>query len=646
MCGFAGFVTRASFDEAAGKRQLSSMCHAIARRGPDGEGLWVDDSRRVALGHRRLAIIDLSSAGSQPMHSQNDRWTLVFNGEIYNHLELRAELEAAGVAPAWRGHSDTETLLAGFQAWGVEPTIRRTIGMFGFAVWDEARQSLTLGRDRLGEKPVYYGWHGTGSGAVFLFGSELGALRAHPAFVSEIDRNALCLYLRNSCVGGDHSIFKNVRKLPPGSLLTLAHDRPAPNITTFWSARDAVLTGVRNPFDGSPEEAVDRLDTLLSFAIRRQMVADVPLGAFLSGGVDSSTVVALMQAQSVRPVKTFSIGFYEKGYDEAQHAKAVAEHLGTEHTTLYVTSEEAMAVIPKLPSIYSEPFADSSQIPTFLVSELAREQVIVSLSGDAGDELFSGYNRYHLAGKMWRKLHAVPQSVRRIASRSIRAIPPHRWDLMLSAVTDRAGEKLYKAAGAIISQSASELYRSLTSAWDNPAQVVIDCSEPDQFAADEAAFAELGTVERMMALDLTHYLPDDILTKVDRAGMAVSLESRIPMLDHELVEFAWSLPLHYKLREGTTKWPLRQLLYRHVPRELIERPKMGFGVPIGIWLRGPLREWAEELLAEKRLRQEGFFHAALIRRKWQEHLSGHFDWQSQLWNVLMFQAWYEENIGR
>ncbi|MBQ0935619.1 asparagine synthase (glutamine-hydrolyzing) [Ideonella paludis] len=653
MCGLTGFLGRSVLEHRdAVTEVLAHMAQAIESRGPDAFGAWSDPEAGIALAHRRLAIVDLSPAGAQPMVATGGRYVLVFNGEIYNHVALRRELESVGASSGattidkvWRGHSDTETLLAGFVAWGVEATLRRAIGMFAFALWDREKRVLTLGRDRLGEKPMYYGWQGQGAREVFLFGSEVSALRRHPEFAAPINRDALALYMRHNCVGGGHSIYQGIHKLLPGHLLTLAAGQNEPRLQAWWSGAEVARRGVAQPFDGSPEQAVDELEALLSSAVGQQMMADVPLGAFLSGGIDSSTVVALMQAQSSRPVKTFSIGFHEAGYNEAEHAKAVAQHLGTEHTELYVSARQALDVIPKLPRLYAEPFADSSQIPTFLVSQLARQHVTVSLSGDAGDELFCGYNRYQMTARMWGKLQRVPKSMRRAASATICAVPPARWDALgrLMAVA-RLGDKLHKGAALLCNQSVGDLYRGLVSHWPDPCALVLGGREPATvLKGNEPPLEGLNDVERMMALDMLSYLPDDILAKVDRAAMGVSLETRVPFLDHRVVEFAWTLPLTHKLNHGVTKWPLRQILYRHVPRELIERPKMGFGVPIDQWLRGPLRDWAESLLAESRLLSEGIFNPEPIRRKWSEHLSGQRNWQYHLWDVLMFQAWHEAN---
>jgi asparagine synthase (glutamine-hydrolysing) len=652
MCGFVGFLGgSAQYAQAGDEAMLKRMADTIAHRGPDDAGYWCDLDLRVGLGHRRLSIVDLSPTGHQPMLSPSSRYVIAFNGEIYNHMLLRQELEFAAQAPAWRGHSDTETLVAGFDAWGIQGTVERAIGMFAFAVWDRQDRVLVLGRDRIGEKPLYYGWQGRGDDTVFLFGSELKALRAHPAFENNINRGALSLQLRHNYIPAPYSIYEGIAKLPPASLLTVSLQQRAPIVRSYWSAAQAAESGVAKPFAGRAGQAVDTLEGLLRDAVRRQMMADVPLGAFLSGGVDSSTVVALMQAQSSRPVKTFSIGFHEQDYNEAEHAKAVAEHLGTDHTELYITAEQAMAVIPRLPTLYDEPFSDSSQIPTFLVSQLAKQHVTVSLSGDAGDELFCGYNRYQMTANLWGKLSPAPLPLRRLVASGLTSISPQAWNRLAAAVEGllprsarfaNAGDKLHKGAGVLASMSSDALYRGLVSHWHDPASVAIDGHEPPTLLTGDApALDGLDNVQRMMALDMLTYLPDDILVKVDRAAMGVSLETRVPFLDHRVVEFAWRLPQSMKLRDGQTKWALRQVLYRHVPKELIERPKMGFGVPIGDWLRGPLRDWAESLLDETRLRHEGFFNPAPIRKKWKEHLNGEHNWGYPLWDVLMFQSWHE-----
>lgn len=650
MCGLTGFFQLRALGSEVHTETVRRMADRLLHRGPDDEGVWVDEVAGIALAHRRLSILDLSPAGHQPMASASGRYVIAFNGEIYNHLDLRAALDKAGAGETviikWRGHSDTETLLAGFDAWGIRGTIERCVGMFAFAVWDRKERVLTLGRDRLGEKPLYYGRQG----ASFIFGSELKALKAHPSFQADIDRDALSLFMRHNYIPAPHSIYQGIYKLQPGHFLTVSAERHEPVIDAYWSLCNVAESGCRNSLDGSAQDVTDELERLLKSAVRQQMMADVPLGAFLSGGIDSSTVVSLMQAQSDRPVKTFTIGFNEEGYNEAVHAKAVAHHLGTEHTELYVTPQQALDVIPKLPNLYCEPFADSSQIPTFLVSQLAKQHVTVSLSGDAGDELFSGYNRYVLGQKLWGKLSRVPVGLRAVAASGIRALSPGTWNSILSPFQALAlnssrlvniGDKLHKGAGVLAARRIDDLYLGLLTHW-NPEELVLDSREPATcLNGGTPTLLGLDEVQRMMALDAMTYLPDDILVKVDRAAMGVSLESRVPFLDHRVVEFAWRIPQSMKLRDGVGKWILREVLYRHVPKQLIERPKMGFGVPIDVWLRDPLKDWAESLLDEGRLRNEGFFNPIPIRTKWFEHLSGKRNWQYLLWDVLMFQSWLE-----
>lgn len=649
MCGLAGGFSPSDFGRLRGA--MPNMVDALVHRGPNDRGLWLDPDAGIALGHRRLAIVDLTPAGHQPMVSSSGRWVIAFNGEIYNHLKLRQDLGRAALPQVWRGHSDTETLLAGFDAWGVRGTVERCIGMFAFAVWDRHERQLTLCRDRMGEKPLYYGWQGGGEGACFLFGSDLVALKQHPAFSAPIDRSALALYMRHNYVPAPYSIHQGIYKLLPGYLLTVSARNHEPQLDCYWSLDEVAAEGINNSFDGGDGAAVDALEILLSDAVSQQMRADVPLGAFLSGGIDSSLVVALMQAQSSRPVRTFSIGFDEAGYNEAVHAKAVAAHLGTEHVELYVRPQQALDVIPTLPSIYSEPFADSSQVPTYLVSALARQHVTVALSGDAGDELFCGYNRYRMARNLWRGISRIPYPFRGGVASLFRVPSIDAWNAMARPIRSllpwslkeaNLGDKVHKAAAILDSASVDQLYLRLVSHW--PDGVVLNAAPyATLLDGQPPPLQGLDPVQRMMALDAMTYLPDDILTKVDRASMAVSLESRVPMLDHRVVEFAWRLPQMLKLRGGTSKWVLREVLYRHVPRALIDRPKMGFGVPIDAWLRGPLREWAETLLDESTLRQQGYLDPTLIRTRWTQHLSGQRNWQYHLWDVLMFQAWLLAN---
>jgi asparagine synthase (glutamine-hydrolysing) len=579
------------------------------------------------------------------MVSPTGRYVAVFNGEIYNFQTLRRELEHHFF---FRGGSDTEVLLAAVEAWGLKAAVQRFVGMFAFAVWDRAQQELYLVRDRLGIKPLYYGWVGD----TLLFASELKAFRAFPDFPGEIDRGAIALLLRHNCIPAPYSIYKHVSKLLPGTILRIRspRDRESAPIA-FWSAREVAEQGAAEPFRGTTKDAIDSLDALLRDAVSLRMIADVPLGAFLSGGVDSSLVVALMQAQSDRPVKTFTIGSLDPAYDEARHAATIARHVGTDHTELCVSPADALNVVSKLPTIFDEPFADSSLIPTFLVSELARREVTVSLSGDGGDELFAGYNRYLWAERVWGAVRRGPVGLRRTASRVLKSVKPASWDWLYSRAEPilpptlrqrMPGYKMHKLADLLGAESPEEMYQTLTSHWSEPALVVKGAREPLTAITNPAMHPALsGFAERMMYLDLITYMPDDILTKLDRASMAVSLEARLPLLDHRIVEFAARLPLSMKLQSGQNKWILRQVLYRYVPREMIERPKSGFGIPLDSWLRGPLREWAEEFLNERRLREGGFFDPAPIRKMWREHLTGKYGWQYHLWDVLMFQAWLE-----
>ena len=648
MCGITGLLdARSCLTGAALESEVATMAATLHRRGPDDSGLWCDPHSGVGLGHRRLAILDLSARGHQPMCSECGRYVVVFNGEIYNYRDLRTELEEAGGAPSWRSESDTETLLAAIAHWGLLRALERVSGMFAFALWDRHERMLHIARDRLGEKPLYYGWQGD----IFLFGSELKALRACSGFRAEIDRQALTLFLRYNYVPAPYSIYRGIHKLLPGTYLTVSRDNRDALPMSYWSAREVAEKGQRYPFAGSEAEAVMELDSLLRRSIAGQMMADVPLGAFLSGGVDSSTVVALMQAQSPRPVKTFTIGFWEKGYNEAEHAKSVAQHLGTDHTEIYVTPQETLAVIPRLPELYDEPFADSSQVPTFLVSKLARQHVTVSLSGDGGDELFGGYNRYLWVANVWRALGWTPRSIRTAMAGTMNVVSPRAWDTMFQRLKwilpaawqyAEAGDKLRKLAEVLDAENPEEIYRRLVSHWKRPSNLVKEGGEPVTVLTDRSRWPSVPDLEhRMMYLDQVSFLPDDILVKLDRAAMGVSLETRVPFLDHNVVEFAWKMPLSMKIRDGQGKWLLRKVLYKYIPRELIERPKMGFGVPLDTWLRGPLKEWAEALLDEARLRREGYFNPAPIREKWMEHLSGRRNWSSCLWSVLMFQAWYE-----
>ncbi|MFZ5571241.1 MAG: asparagine synthase (glutamine-hydrolyzing) [Thermodesulfobacteriota bacterium] len=651
MCGITGFVATETSRIEYGEI-LERMARTMAHRGPDDQGVWYDEAAGVGLAHRRLAIIDLSADGHQPMISPSGRYVMAYNGEVYNFARLRHDLENRQIH--WRGHSDTEVMLAAMDSWGIETSVKQFIGMFAFAVWDRKERTLILCRDRLGIKPLYYGRYRNG----FLFGSELKPLIAHPDFRPCVDRNALTLFFRHNYIPAPYSIYRDVRKLMPGTLLRLPHevlrgDKEIPLPEPYWSAGDIAEAGQRRPLSISDAEAVQRLDELLKDAVGRRMISDVPIGAFLSGGIDSSTVVALMQAQSSRKVRTFSIGFREEGYDEARHAREVAAHLGTDHTELYVTAEDALGVIPELPRLYDEPFADSSQVPTYLLSKLTREHVTVSLSGDGGDELFGGYNRYFWGRNIWKTAGRLPRRIRKGAAGMLQRISPLSWDAFLQPIIrrlpgrfklDMPGDRVHKLAAVLASNDPEDMYQLLLSHWNHPERMVVDGKEPPTGITQKERHPFLGEfTHTMMYLDLVNYLPDDILTKVDRASMGVALEARVPMIDHRVVEFAWRLPLSMKIREGRGKWILRKVLDGYVPRDLVERPKTGFGIPIDSWLRKELREWAEDLLAEKCLGEEGFLHPGPIRQKWREHLSGQRNWQYHLWDVLMFQAWKKQH---
>jgi asparagine synthase (glutamine-hydrolysing) len=625
---------------------IRGMARQLQHRGPDDEGAWVDAEAGVAFAHRRLAIIDLTSAGRQPMLSACGRYCIVFNGEIYNHNALRKELPDT---VQWRGHSDTETLLSAISVWGLERALRKAVGMFALALWDRMENTLILARDRMGEKPLYYGFHG----GALLFASELKALRAYPGFMGEVDRQALTLLLRHGAIPTPYSIYKGIHKLLSGSWLKLSLKDIAtgrlPVPQAYWSLDVIAQAGQQNQFSGSNTEAVNELEVLLRQSISGQMLADVPLGAFLSGGIDSSAVVALMQAQSSRPVKTFSIGFHERDYNEAEHARAVASHLGTEHTEFYVTPDHALSVITRLPFLYDEPFADVSQIPTFLISELAQRHVKVCLSGDGGDELFGGYNRHINGARLWRRMGWMPRVIRTTLASSISSIAPSTWDvyfkrfekmLPYSWRVRTPANKLQKVAQMLPALSSEEVYLRLVSRWSNPEQVVLGSKHSFSYPLHQKGASSLAELEHQMMLnDSLAYLPDDILVKVDRAAMGVSLETRVPMLDHRVVEFAWRLPLEMKISGNQGKILLRQVLDRYVPRSLMERPKAGFAIPLDSWLRGPLKDWAEDLLDRKTLQDQGYFDPTQIREKWEEHLIGRHNWSSQLWGVLMFQAW-------
>jgi asparagine synthase (glutamine-hydrolysing) len=657
MCGLTGILSSTASADIID--QVTKMTAQLAHRGPDDERVWSENN--IGLGHRRLAILDLSASGAQPMHSVCGSYVLAYNGEIYNHLELRRSLEKEEAAPLWRGQSDTETLLAAIVHWGLDEALCRAHGMFAIALWNRDKKYLSLARDRMGEKPLYWGW----AGKDLIFGSELKALRAHPKCPSEVCRGALAQYLRFNYVPAPRSIHFGIYKLEPGTILTV-HDKPpleAPkipirpgeshdglSIRRYWDINTEIDKG---GCDLIKEEtkAISLLDQVLSNAVKKQMISDVPLGAFLSGGVDSSAIVALMQAQSDRPVQTFTIGFDEANFDESLHAAAVAKHLGTDHTKLRVTEADARNVIPILPQLYDEPFADSSQIPTYLVCSAAREHVTVALSGDGGDELFGGYNRYIHGPSLWKRISNMPAPIRRLASQAAQRLPEHTWDIFGatynrirtgSAGISNLGTKVHRLSERLLlTESLDDLHRNMASTWIKPEDIIKeDFIEPySQFNDPLPKLSIEDPAMRMMVQDMRSYLPDDILCKVDRAGMGISLETRTPFLDPDVIALAARLPTNLKIRDGHGKWVLRKVLYQHVPSDIIDRPKVGFAIPIGLWLRGPLRDWAEDLLSHKRLTDDGLFKPDIIRNTWSEHLSGRKDWSAKLWTILMFQAW-------
>lgn len=652
MCGIAGFCSKKS--NIVIKDTIRSMANKIEHRGPDDEGFWMDENSGVALGHRRLSIIDLSPTGHQPMVSHSGRYIIVYNGEVYNYQDIlkdMAEHTHKSIRSfSFRGSSDTEIILEAIELFGLEKAVKRFAGMFAFALYDRKEKKIHLVRDRAGEKPLYYGF----VNSAFVFASELKSIRSFPGFKNEINRDVVSLYFRHNYIPAPYSIYKDIYKLAPASILTLdISTLGEPEITPYWSALDITQGGVSNQFAGSWNEAVNQLEMLLRQSIRGQMISDVPLGAFLSGGIDSSLIVSLMQTESSRPVKTFTIGFNEKEFNEAAEAKKVAKHLGTEHAELYVSPEEARSVIPKLPDLYDEPFSDSSQIPTFLVSKLAREHVTVSLSGDGGDELFGGYPRYSETQRRWSKIDWVPHGVRKFAANTAMRVSPGSWDKFYHAFSfalpseyknKLLGDKVHKLARIFASKNVMGMYDDHIIHWRdsgelvmgaNPLSTILNTSNESLAFDDQRSF--------MMYLDLVTYLPDCILAKVDRAAMGVSLETRVPYLDHRVMEFAWELPLSMKFKNGKGKWILREMLYKYVPEEMIERPKMGFGVPIGDWMRGPLKDWSESLINESRLKNEGYLNPDLVSRTWNEHVNGTMNWQFNLWDVLMFEAWLEKN---
>ncbi|MGI9212649.1 MAG: asparagine synthase (glutamine-hydrolyzing) [Methylococcaceae bacterium] len=650
MCGIAGFLLNpTASDRNHVDDTIAKMTETLTHRGPDDSGVWVNRTAGIALGHRRLSVIETSELGHQPMLSTCERYVIVFNGEIYNHQELRRELEYTGYLAGWKGQSDTETLLAMIATRGVSATLRKLQGMFTFALWDQNNQHLILARDRMGEKPLYYGWIDD----VFVFASELKALKAYPGFKGEVDRRVLSLYLRMGYVPAPWTIYQGLSKLSPAHCITLICGRKDVASENYWTAISATRKGQREKFAGTDGEAINALDEVLRRSVNDQLIADVPLGAFLSGGIDSSLIVAIMKSLSGETIKTFSIGFKESGYDEAPYARNVAAHLGTEHSELYVTPKQALEVLPLLPVHYDEPFADPSALPTFLLARLAREQVTVSLSGDGGDELFGGYNRYLWTAQIWKRFGTWSPGFRVFLSTLMMLIPPSLWDQLLNALVfmlpptwrlPQPGDKVHKMANMLPARSPVAMYHSLVSHWKLPTELVINGKEPPTLLDSGSPPREIKSLEQyLMYLDVMTYLPDNILVKLDRAAMANSLETRVPFLDYRLYEFSQTLPLEMKIRDGQGKWILRELLYRYIPRNLIERPKTGFAVPLDSWLRGPMKKWAQELLAEKRLAQEGYLNPALIQIALKEHLSGRRNNAQALWIILMFQSWLENN---
>jgi asparagine synthase (glutamine-hydrolysing) len=651
MCGLAGFFDRsAKLSQEEGQVLLREMGNRIQHRGPDDHGEFYEPNFGVGVSFRRLAILDLSPTGHQPMSSASGRYTMAYNGEIFNYKRLQGELAEQSLLPSLKGTSDTEIMLACFEAWGIQATVKKFIGFFAIALWDHQENCLYLIRDRVGVKPMYYGWFGT----ALIFGSELKALRAHPSFHAEIDRESLAQFLQFSYVPAPNSIYKGVSKLPSGTILKVSADGSSQGPTPYWSLDEASVSGARNRFSGSREDAVLELERLLKDCIGLRMIADVPLGAFLSGGVDSSLVVALMQAQSSIPVRTFSVGFQRGDYDEAEFAKEVAKHLGTNHTEHYVSDQDALDVVPLLPSMFDEPFGDPSQIPTYLVSKMAREHVTVSLSGDGGDELFGGYNRYSVAQKLWKLNQKYSARSRNVMIATLKSLPPSSWEKIYSLFRwampsrlkiKRVSERIDVLQSALAAKSQMDLYQRIMSHWDSPETTVLGAKKRNTIGFEERSFAdELEFSDGMMLTDMKTYMQEDVLAKVDRASMAVSLEAREPLLDHRLIEFALSLPTEWRVTRSNSKQLLRDVLYRHVPKELIERPKQGFAAPVGEWINGPLKDWADQLLDESLLNTQGFLDPKPILKMLSEHRSGRRNWQFALWNVLMFQAWLEDNF--
>ena len=650
MCGISGFYSKnlSTFNNV-----IIKMNSTLKHRGPERSRVWQDNNSGIVFGHQRLSILDLSKAGDQPMISNSGRFVMTYNGEIYNHLEIRKELEQIKKNIKWKSATDTETLLESIELLGMKETLKKTVGMFAFAIWDKKNRVLTLVRDRMGEKPLYYGWQGEGVNKVFLFASELKALKPHPSFKGEINRNSIALQLRHNYIPDPYSIYKDIYKLLPGHYLELGEKELkkgfSPKLVNYWSLIKCVIDGNKNQLKLNGPEIQYDLEEKIKLSVKQQMMSsDVPTGAFLSGGIDSSTIVSLMQSQSKNSIKTFTIGFKKDDFNEARYAKKIAKHLGTDHTELYFTSRNAMEVIPKIPNIHDEPFSDNSQIPSFLLSQLAKKQIKVALSGDGGDELFCGYNRYNSTNSWSKKFNLIPRSLRKALATGIKSISQENLNSFLNLLPNLSeyaskGYKI-KSIKALQAETLSDLYYILLSHWQNPTEAVRRSKEPGTFFTKfKPQLKDLNNHQIMMALDQITYLPNDILVKVDRTSMASSIEARVPFLDHRLIEYSWKIPYSLKYRNGKSKWILRKILKNYVPENLTERPKMGFGIPLNDWLRGPLRDWAENLLNEKKLSQEGYFNPKLIREKWEDYISNKNKLLYDLWNVLMFQAWRDNN---